>query len=150
MNVIDLINDERIPWVIIKEISDYNRTSIHGFGKHDVLIFDTINTIKRCFSVKFYGGIETMFILSRLRKNFILLKQYHPDWKYHTSVWEEITTKMLRTYVKLARQLVNSTPQESAEDPTFISVWSYVAEIFDVILHGSQRCITHDPEVQPS
>ncbi len=150
MNVIDLINDERIPWVIIKEISDYNRRSIHGFGEHDIIVFDTLNTIKKCFSVKFYGGGETMFILTRLRKNFILLKQYHPDWIYHTSTWEEITTKMLRTYVKLARKLVNSTPQDSAEDPAFISVWTYIAEIFDVILNGSQRCIIHEPPAQPS
>ena len=142
MNVVDLINDERIPWVIIKEISDYNRRSIHGFWEHDIVVFDTLNTIKRCFSVKFYGGIETLFILSRLRKNFILLKQYHPDWKYQSMEWEEITTKMLRTYVKMARKLVNSTPQSGLEDPAFITVWAYVSDIFDIILEGSQRYST--------
>ena len=148
MNIVDIIADPRIPWVIIQQISDFNGKSIHGFAREDLVLFNTINTVKKCFCVKYYGGIETLNILTVLTRNFNFLKNNHPDWKSKNERWEEITTKILRTYVKSARAIITSTPQNQIEEPTFVSFWAYIAEIFEILLEGCQRTFNSDPPEQ--
>ena len=148
MNIVKIIEDPRIPWVIIDQISDYNRMSIHGFVREDVVVFDTINVVKACFKVTYYGGVETLEILTKLTRNLKFLKSNHPDWKYKTRRWEETTTKILRTYVKMARKIVSSTPQNMIEEPAFVSFWVYIAEIFEILLDGCQRKFNSDPPEQ--
>lgn len=143
MNVVTLINNEKIPWVIIKQVSEYNRRSIHGFVCEDKLVFETIIMIKNCFAVKYYGGMETIMKLRALYENLQKLQNNHPDWKCYNKAWEETTTKMLGTYVKMARNVVSSTPPTMVEDPHFISFWCYIAEILETLLEGCKRSIYH-------
>jgi len=152
MNIVDLIKDRRIPWVIIDQISEFNRASIHGFVREDLVIFNTMNVIKKCFCVKYYGGVETLGILTTLARNLQFLKTNHPDWKYRSRRWEETTKELLRTYVKMARGVVTSTPQDMIEDPAFVSFWAYIAEIFEILLDGcnlQQPRSNSDPGAPP-
>ena len=139
MNIVDLIKNERIPWVIIKEICDYNRRSIHNLVKEDVIIYELIHCIKSLFKVQYYGGHETILKGTKIRLFLDHLNKNHPDFILKNENYEKNVITILKTFRKVVQEYILKTPIPIVESEYFNYCWRYISDIYDILYIGLKQ-----------
>ncbi len=139
MDIRDLIKDTRIPWVIIKEISEYNHGSIHKFVKEDLIFYNLIQVIKNLLKVEYYGGHETIIKARLIQLMIEKLNSKHPDFIYRTPEFGKKVSKILKTFRSVVHQYLLATPITIVESNSFNFFWNYISDVYDIIYEGLKQ-----------
>lgn len=136
MEGVALIENDRMPWFLVKEIFSYKNSSVHNFNPLDISLFQLKLKVRSFMNVSYFGGYETIIKGREIISIMESLNKNHPEWVSRTPNFLIDTTTILKLFRKSVREYLDQTPLIVTETSAFDFVWVYISDIYSIIHDG--------------